>query len=164
MAPLTVQRLLPEAIPDAWVSGKANVTAISTALASQEGNPIPWTVLQRAIDSAIAARWLEIAPGSGTWPCDVAAAKEVKLRTPIVSAPPPDPVPTIAFQASARLEPSELQDLVDALDQIVQASAGVRLEFRLALQLGDNARDVPSETVDRINALLVDINSDLRLQ
>ena len=164
MAPLTVQRLLPEAISDAWVSGEANVTAISTALASQEGNPIPWTVLRRAIDNAIAARWLELVPGSGSWPCDVANAKEVKLRTPLISEPPPEPPPKEAYQTSARLEPSELQDFVDALDKIVQASAGVRLELRLALQVGDDARNVPSETVDKIDALLSEISSEFRLR
>ena len=163
MAPLTVQHLLPEAIGSAWVSGEANLTAISTVLATQEGNPIPWTVLRRAIDHAITARWLEVVPGSGTWPCGVAAAKDVKLRTPIVSQPP-DPVSTAAFQASARLEPSELQDLVDTLDKILQVSAGLQLEFRLAVQLGDDARDVPLETVDRINALISDINPDFQFQ
>ena len=164
MIPLPVQRLLPETIPDAWVSDEANVTAIATALASQEGNPIPWTVLQRAINDAVTTRWLEFVPGSGTWPCDIAAAKDVRLRTPIVSKPPiPGPVPKAAYQTSARLEPGELQDLADALDKIVQAAAGVPLEFRLALQVGDDARDVPTETVDRINALLSDIRSDLHL-
>ena len=164
MAPLPVQRLLPEAIADAWVSDEANVTAISTALAIQEGNPIPWTVLRKAIDDAIAARWLEVVLGSGTWPCDAAAAKEVKLRTPIGPVVPPEPVTTKVYEASARLEPSELQDLVDVLHEIVQASVGERLEFRLAIQLGDGVRDVPTETVDKINTLIHDVSPELRLR
>ena len=164
MEPLPVQRLLPDGVADAWVSGEANVLALSAALAGQEGRPVPWMVLRRAIDDAIAARWLEAAPGSGAWPCDVAAAAAVKLRTPIATEPTAVAVPTAAYKASARLEPDALQDLVDALEEIVKASAGVRLEFRLAVQLGNDAKDVPAETVDRIDALLRSVSPDLRLR
>ena len=65
MAPLEVQRLMPDAVPDAWTTGEATVLALSVALAGQEGCPIPWAVLRRAIDDAITSRWLEVAPGSG---------------------------------------------------------------------------------------------------
>ena len=126
MAPLPVQRLLPDAIADAWVSGEANVLALAAALAVQEGHPVPWSVLRRAIDDAMTARWLEAVPGSGTWPCEVTAAATVKLRTPTTERVDVA-IPAEAYKASAPLEPDALQDLVDALDEIVKASAGVRL-------------------------------------
>ncbi len=53
------------------VSTEAGVTSLfdatdreslSVALSAQTGHPIPWTVLRRAIDDAIKARWLELAP------------------------------------------------------------------------------------------------------
>ncbi len=163
MAPLPVQRLLPDAAADAWVSGEANVLAIAGALAAQEGHPVPWSVLRRAIGDAMAARWLEAVPGSGAWPCDVTAAATVKLRTP-TTEPVDVATPAEAHKASALLEPDALQDLVDALDEIVKASAGVRLEFRLTVQLGDDAKDVPADTLERVDALLRTVSPDLRLR
>ncbi len=162
MEPLPVQRLMPDAVADAWVAGETNVTALATALAGQEGNPLPWTVLRQSIDAAITARWLEVVPGSGTWPCDLAAAKEVKLRTPS-KTPPPPPGPEV-YLGSARLEPNELQDFADALDEIVQAAVGVGLEFRLEIQLGDEARNVPPGTVDKINESIGEICPGLQLR
>ena len=159
MAPLPVERLLPNAITDAWVSGEANVLALSAALAVQESHPVPWSVLRRGIDDAIAARWLEVVPGSGTWPCDATAAATVKVTTPSTE---PDG-PTKVYKASAPLEPDALQDLVDALDELVKASAGVGLSFQLTVQLGDEAKDVPADTLDRLNELLRNVSPDLRL-
>ena len=70
--PLSVQRLMPDAAPDAWKAGEATVLALSVALA---GHPIPWAVLRRAVNDAIASRWLETTPASGTWPCEVAGRR-----------------------------------------------------------------------------------------
>lgn len=162
MEPLPVQRLMPNAVADAWVAGETNVTAVTTALAGQEGNPLPWTVLRQSIDAAITAGWLEVVPGSGTWPCDLAAATEVKLRTP--SKTPPPPSGPEVYLGSARLQPNELQDFTDALDEIVKAAVGVGLEFRLEIQLGDEARNVPTGTVDKINEPIGNVCPELQLR
>ena len=95
LEPLAVQRLLQDAVPDAWKAGEATVLALSLALANQEGNPLPWAVLRRAVDDAIASRWLETAPGSGAWPCEVAGAAAVSLRPP-VGFDPTSVTPTVS--------------------------------------------------------------------
>ena len=82
--PLPVQRLMPDAAPDAWQAGEATVLALSVALA---GHPIPWAVLRRAVNDAIASRWLETTPASGTWPCEVTGAAAVTLKPPVAFDP-----------------------------------------------------------------------------
>ena len=163
MAPLEVQRLVPDAVPDAWKTGQATVLALSVALAAQEGYPIPWAVLRRAIDDAISSRWLEVAPGSGAWPCDVAGSAAVTLKPPADFKPQSVSETSGAYTSSAALAPDGLQDLVDALPDIVKAAAGVPLEFRLEVTLGQG-KDVAADTVESLNELLKEVTPDLRLK
>ena len=72
------------------------------------------------------------------------------------------PVPKGAHTGAGILEPNELQDLVDALPEVVKAAAGVPLQFRIHITLGDGG-DVPSETVTSLNELLESVSAGLRL-
>ena len=164
MEPLPVDRLMPDALPDAWKAGQPTVLALSVALAGQEGRPIPWTVLRRAVDGAISSRWLETAPGSGEWPCEQAGAAAVTLRVPDKFEPTSVSDQAATYGGSATLEPASLQDLVDALPDIVRAAAGVPLEFRLDVRLGESGKDVGAEALDSVNALLKGVNPDLHLK
>ena len=163
LEPLPVDRLMPDALPDAWKADQTTVLALSVALAAKEGHPIPWSVLRRAVDDAIASRWLETAPGSGEWPCELTGAAAVSLRPPAGFKPESVSETTNAYTSSAVLEPSGLQDLVDVLPDIVKAAAGVPLEFRLDVTLGDG-KDLAPETVESVNELLKDVNPELRLK
>ena len=168
LEPLPVQRLLPDAVPDAWKAGEATVLALSLALANQEGNPLPWAVLRRAVDDAVASRWLETTPGSGAWPCEVAGAAAVSLQPPVgfdpTSVTPTVSKTTTGYASSAVLDPAALQDLVDALPEIVKAAAGLPLEFRLDVKLGAGVKEVESDTVASIDKLLHEVSPDLGLK
>ncbi|MBX6323511.1 MAG: hypothetical protein IRY94_16935, partial [Rhodospirillaceae bacterium] len=170
MPPLSVDRLMQDVVPDAWKDGQTTALALSVALSTQTGRPVPWAVLRRAIDDAIKARWLELAPGSGAWPCDMAGASAVALKQPAapggMAEPQPGgyvPKPKGVYTSSAALEPSALQDLVDVLPDVVKAAAGVPLQFQLAVTLGDG-QEISTETVESINRLLEEVSSDLRLK
>jgi hypothetical protein len=80
MAPLQVDQLMQDSVPHAWKDGQTTALALSAALATKIGQPVPWTVLRRAIDDSIKARWIELAANSGPWPCEMAAASVVTLR------------------------------------------------------------------------------------
>ena len=62
------------------------------------------------------------------------------------------------------LDPGALQDLVDALPDIVKAAAGLPLEFRLDVKLGAGVKEVESSTVESIDRLLRDVSPDLGLR
>ena len=168
LEPLPVQRLLKDALPDAWQADETTVLALSVALANQEGNPLPWAVLRRAVDDAIASRWLETTPESGAWPCDVSSAGTVSLRPPAgfnpTSVTPTVPTGAAGYASSAVLDPAALQDLVDALPEIVKAAAGLPLEFRLDVKLGAGVKDVESSTLESLDELLRGVSPDLGLK
>jgi hypothetical protein len=60
------------------------------------------------------------------------------------------------------LQPNELQDLVDVLDDIVKAAVGVPLRFQLQISLG-NGEEVGSTKVEEVNKLLESVSPALRL-
>ena len=89
MLPLPVDGFTREALPDAWKDGQTTALALSLGLSTQIGQPVPWMVLRDGIDGALKAGWLEIAPGSGAWPCDAAGASAVTLKQPETPTGPP---------------------------------------------------------------------------
>jgi hypothetical protein len=122
----------------------ATALALSVGLSAQSGHPVPWSIIRRGIDDAITSRWLELAPGSGTWPCEMAGASAVTLVQPAAggsAAEPPSggytPRPQGAYHGSAALEPSAFQDLVEVLPDLIKIAAGVPLKFDLSVTLGD---------------------------
>ena len=169
MQPLSVDRLTQDALPEAWKDGRASALALSAALSVQGGAPLPWPILRRAIDDALGARWLALAPGSAPWPCDAAGAAAVTLKEPDGAKGLADtkddfvPPPKGAHTGSAALEPNELQDLVDALPDVITAAAGIPLRFNVHIMLGDGG-DVPPDSVTAVNKLLEGVSPDLRLR
>ena len=169
MQPLAVDRLTQKALPGAWEDGRTSALALSAALSVQAGAPLPWSILRRAIDDAIKSRWLELASDAGTWPCDAAAASAVQLTIP--THKPGTEIHDPGLEATARgtrvgacdLEPNEFQDLVDALPDVVKASAGLPLRFHVRITLGDG-EDVPAESASTLNEILEGIHPELRLK
>jgi hypothetical protein len=82
MTPLQVDQLMQDSIPEAWKDGQTTALALSVALSAKTGQPVPWTVLRRAIDDSIKARWIELATNSGPWPCEMAASSTWPTRPP----------------------------------------------------------------------------------
>ncbi|MGH7099534.1 MAG: hypothetical protein ACREE4_17990 [Stellaceae bacterium] len=171
MALIPVDRLNQNAVPDAWKDGKTTALALSIALAAQNNDrPVPWSIMRQAIDAGITSRWLELAPGSGPWPCDMTGASALTLRQPSTSIgaaeQPPGgyvPQPQGVYHASAVLEASALQDLVEVLPDIIKTAAGIPLRLHLSVTLGDG-QEVGSQIVASINRILGDVSSELRLR
>lgn len=170
MGPLLVDQLMQDFVPEAWKDGKTTALALSIALSNKTGQAIPWTVLRRAIDDSIKARWMELTASSGPWPCDLVGASMVTLRPPAASGGITDSAsgthgskPKGVYGSSAVLQPNELQDLVDVLDDIVKAAVGVPLRFQLQISLGDG-QDIGSARVEEVNKLLESVNPELRVR
>ena len=64
--------------------------------------------------------------------------------------------------AEAELEPSELQDLVDGLGDVLKAGAGLNLRFVLRVEVGDGV-ETKTEQIAKLNEILVKICGKLRL-
>jgi hypothetical protein len=169
MSPISGDQLMGDALSDAWKDGKTSAIALSAALAAKAGYPIPWTILRRAIDDAIKARWVELDAASSAWPCEMTGAAGIILRQPAQQGglgepkqPPFAAKPNGLYAASASIEPSALQDLVDALPNILKTAAGIPLRFQISITLGDG-QPVPPETLDATNKLLAEVSKELRI-
>ena len=168
-APVAVTDLTEAAIPDAWRDGKANVLAIVTALTAQRGKPLPWVIVQSAVNSGINTRWIELAPDSQPWPCDFANAQHMVVQaatTPGISDNPKehyDQKRLGTVTAEATLEANGVQDLADQIPEITMAAVGHQLKFNIQIELsGDNLPE-PS-VVEAINSLLAMVSEDLKLR
>ena len=166
--PIAVDELMSAAIPEAWSEGKTNALAIATALSNIRGVTLPWATVQTAIDTALRARWLELAGESAEWPSDLAGAQHVVLKTPraqkgaVGEAFGYGPAATGALVAEAALEANGIQDLAEQIPDIAKAAVGNTLKFDVRVELGgDTARD--PAVVDKINALLSEVSDDLKL-
>ena len=167
--PVPVTAVLPENLPEAWPGAETTALAVAGALSRMGGKPLPWATVREAIDGAIRARLLEKTIDSGPWPCDFSGAQYVKLRLPaeeVVAPPtPPPPLPPkLGFKvAQAELRPHQIQDLAEIIGELVNATVGYELVFRLRIELG-GATELPEEVVQTVNRLLAGVAKDLQLK
>jgi hypothetical protein len=153
--------LLPVNLPHAWRDDKTTALALHNALSKQAGKTLPWPRMREAIDSALKVNFLELAVESGPWPCDSPGAQNVRLRVPSGPPPPPPPPDRGVLTAEAELAVYELQDLAEKVGELLEATAGYDLTFRLRIELGE---DPPDEMIDAVNEVLGDVLEDLKLE
>lgn len=161
MSPLPVDRFTEESLPEVWRDGRANLVAVAAAIEAQEGHPAPWAVLRRGIENAARAGWLTVAPESGAWPCEASGAQAVVLARPSVLPDEPprkrgDPAPIGPYSTSA----DALQDLTEALPDLLRAAAGTPVEFRIGVKLGSGENAASRETVESVTRLLAGVHPD----
>ena len=166
-APIGVQELTKESIPEAWADGKSNALAIMTALSNRRGANLPWSTVQSGLQEGIRSRWVELSNESGPWPCDFTGAQFVVIQVP--SQRLSDERGTYGGQkrlgtltAEASLEASGIQDLAEQIPALSLAAVETSLSFNIRIEIGgDNPPD--TMTVKAINSLLAEVSEDLRL-
>lgn len=160
-APIGAPQLLPGVLADAWKNGSSTAETLAVVLAQKQGATLPWPLVRAAIDGALRARLIELAPESGAWPCAYAAARGVKLKIP---AHQPLPTPGLGAKvARAELRPNEIQDLADLIPALVADAAGHGLKFSVEIQLGEGKAPT-AEVVIKLNERLAAINKKLQLE
>ena len=140
--PIVAAAILEGNIPEAWKDNKATVAGMLSQLSSQRGKPVPWYLLQQAVDGALRARLVELDANSASWPCDPSAAAKVILKAAAGAAAgaggaaASDNANYNLLAIRAYLQPNELQDLADGLSSILelQAKHGMKLRFNLAVE------------------------------
>jgi hypothetical protein len=179
---LHVDEILPGKLPEAWEGGETTAWAIAEALASRRGKPLPWSIVRAAIDGAKIAHLFDTSADS-RWPCDYADARQVKILLPPAPSAassestssytptPPKPPAQVheqaprSWTAGAYLDISEISDLHDQLGELVKLAVGQELEFYVRIELsGQENQPIPTETVEKINALLGEVSEHLKLQ
>jgi len=164
-ARLSTMDVLPDRLPEAWKSETTTAMAISAALSSKYGRPLPWKIVQTALDGAFQAHYLERTIDSKSWPCDYGDAQWIKVRVPQGVTPPPvpggatggypPPVPAGKRIAEAEIQPNELQDLAEIMGELLSAAGEYDLKFHLRVEIDEK---VPAEVVEKLNQLLDNVN------
>jgi hypothetical protein len=144
---------------------------VATGLSQKAGKTLPWKTVRDAITSSLQARFTELVDGSAAWPCEFHAAKSVRIK---VAAGKPEegeggfgggkPSPK-KLAATAALEPSEIQDLADAMPKLldIKAKSKVPIGFTVRIELGDG-QEVPAvDVVEQVNDVLKDVKGDFHV-
>jgi hypothetical protein len=116
----------------------------------------------------LAAHFLEVADSSQTWPCDLAGAQFAHFRLPATPPPlpPPPPPPLNVVIASAKLEGSEVQNLGDVVNELleIRTKHSTAISFHVRVELGDGKSPPPPEAIQKVNALLKTVKGDMQLK
>lgn len=166
-AKISTMDVLPDRIPDAWKDETTSALAIAVALSSKYGKPLPWKLVQSALDGAFQAHYLERTLDSKPWPCDYGDAQWIKVCIPKgVQAPIGEslsgtsPVLSVKRMAEAYLQPYEIQDLSDIMGQLVSEAGEYGLKFTLRIEINE---DTPDEIIQKINQLLSEVNNSMKI-
>ncbi len=166
---IAAAEILPENLPDAWQDDETNALSIATALSQNVGETLPWKTVKDVIGAALQGRFVELIDGSGQWPCEFHAAQSMKIKVSSGGGDGgggPGGSPPKVLVASAELEPSEIQDLGDAMPKLleIKAKTNVPVKFHVRVELGDGDDLPPQEVADEINELLDGLKDGFRVQ
>jgi len=79
-APLQAADLTRQNLPEAWAENHTTAARLQQALAARRAQPVPWLLLQPAIDEALRLKLLEHDPAGEPWPCSPALAEGAVFR------------------------------------------------------------------------------------
>ncbi|MBL8746396.1 MAG: hypothetical protein JNK58_08585 [Phycisphaerae bacterium] len=125
------------------------------------------------ISGALQARFVELTDDSGEWPCDLVAAKSVRIK--VASAPAPTdgggssggrrPQSPNVRAAEADFEPSQIQDLSDAVPRLldIKARTNVALRFHVRLEIGDGVVAPDLKVIGEVNRALEGLGGSFRI-
>jgi hypothetical protein len=173
---IAAAEILPENLPLAWRNGEATGLSIATALSQKFGQALPWKTVSDVISASLKARFTQLDPLSGEWPCEFPAASSIKLNVAAGSDfgnggsgsggdfnGVNEGNTLVAWK---ELKPSEIQDLGDIIPQLLEIKnkADIPLAFRVRIELGDGKTQPNDETVRAVNQLLNDISEGFQLK
>jgi hypothetical protein len=153
--------VLPDRLPEAWKEEITSALTISAALSSKVGKPLPWRLVRDALDGAFTSHYLERTVDSKPWPCDYGDAQWIKVRIPTElppTPPPPLPLSIKGYIGEADLKPSQIQDLNDAMGDLLLKTSGKEVKFRLKIEMDCETSD---EVINKMNEVLKQIDEHL---
>lgn len=168
--------ILPETLPQAWTNEEATALSIASALSQKAGQTLPWKTVRDVISASLNARFTQLDPKSGKWPCEYPSAQGIKLKVATVSGSGAGvnelrsgfggiETGSNILVARSELKPAEIQDLGDIMPKLLEIKnkANIPLTFRVQVELGDGKNQPDDETVKSMNLLLGDIRDDFQL-
>jgi hypothetical protein len=172
---IAAAEILPENLAAAWSDDEATALSIATALSQKFGQTLPWKTVRDVIAASINARFTELDPTSGDWPCEFPAAQGIKLKVATGAGTGTGGqsggldgtgVGSKTLAARTELKPSEIQDLGDIIPELLEIKnkADIPLAFRVQVEFGDG-KEIPNpEATAAINTILNNLKDGFQLQ
>ncbi len=156
--PIKTLDIIPPNLKEAWKDGQASAYSIALFLSKKYRVNLPWKTVREAIDGAVRVRFIEVMPGSTSWPCDEGASKSVLFKIAESTMPVPTPH---GLSGSADLTIGDVQNLSEAIADIIGQHPDIELKLHLRV---DVAKMKNKEDLAKINELLRKVNSGLELK
>ena len=146
--------LVEEALPGAWQDGSTNGADLTRALSQSRGEALPWGLVRESILAGVDSRWLQVKDGDGA-ALDSAYRNAGRL---VLERPAQDsgPVSTPASPplTATDLEGHQIQNLAELVPELMEASAGYQLKFRIQMILDDAPEEVRARLEQLIDSRL----------
>ncbi len=171
--PIPAPNILPVNLPSAWKDNETTALSIHTALnVCHDNQNLPWKTVRDVIDAALKANFISLDVDPQLWPCELTSAKTIKLKQ-TGYATGGDEAKELkdsgvqkVLRSAADLESSQLQDLGEAVPDILKITAkyNISLRFRLHVEIGDGETMPDENAIDEMNMLLGNINENLKVE
>ena len=173
-AVIAAAQIMPENLPGAWKEGMASALSLSTTLSIKSGKTLPWKAIRDVINTALQARFIELASDPATWPCGFPSAKLARFK-PATGATGSgvgggkggaEDTANKVLMATAQLEPSEIQELGDIMPKLLKVKAKLNTPFRftIRIEMGDGKTLPAVEAAKEANALLKTVKDGFELR
>ena len=136
--------LTEDELPGAWQDGSTNGADLTRALSHARGEAVPWGLVRESIRAGVESRWLRTKDGEAEilHRAYRDAGRLVLERPSQVSGSGPAPLPVTPTSPATNLEGHQIQDLADIVPDLIEASAGYQLKFRVQVVLDDAPDEV----------------------
>ena len=150
------QELMPDALSGAWEDDETNGAVIVRALSQKMSIQVPWGLVRDSLSAAVRGRWLETVQGDSSVEFDRAGAWRLRRSKTMAKPPPPPQV------VERDVAPFQVQDLAERIPDLLTASAGHGLRFRVGVALdADAPASVRGQVDDILGEAVADMKSDV---
>ena len=146
--------LMDDALPSAWQGGSTNGADLTRALSYARGEAMPWGAVRESIAVGVDSRWLRTRDGDA----EILRRAYRDAGRLVLERPSQDPAPVpdsvTRFPPAISIEGHQVQDLADLVPDLIEASAGYQLKFRVQIVLDDAPDDVRAKVEQLIERRL----------
>ena len=148
--PTPAAELAEAALPGAWQDGSTNGADLTRALSQARHEAVPWGLVRESILNGVETRWLQVKDGDALSPdTPFRDAGKVVLAPPLQTFDPDPPAPPEPSAPATLLEGHQIQDLAELLPELMEASAGHQLKFRVQVLLEGAPPEIRAK-IDRL--------------
>ena len=146
--------LMDDALPGAWQDGSTNGADLTRALSHARGEAMPWGAVRESIAAGVDSRWLRTKDGDA----EILRRAYRDAGRLVLERPSQDPAPVsdpaTRSSPATGIEGHQVQDLADLVPDLIEASAGYQLKFRVQIVLDDAPDDVRTKVEQLIERRL----------